>query len=298
MAEVIRITTTADKAKAYAEVLQYFLDAGLLDPYLDGHEDSDLDSDTVCEALAEVTEALGQPERRKRYASTLLDHGHPKAQAPERAEGGMHDNYRETHPAYAMIGASRVTGGAILAGSDFQHQAYMTITIKRADVSRGLSHDYWHGGNGQIIEVALSEAQWATFLSATNMGDGVPCTIQWTETDGYVPRIIPTTNRREQVNDEVKQALAEAVAALEDILADPKSTKSTREKAQRAKMRLTDSVPFVVKSADEHMEKTVEKAKIEVHAYMTGAIQRAGLQALGATPPLAGYIAGGETEGE
>jgi hypothetical protein len=37
---------------------------------------------------------------------------------------------------------------------------------------------------------------------------------------------------------------------------------------------------FVAKSFGEHMEETVEKAKAEVHGYMTHVIQRAGLEAI------------------
>ena len=274
--EAIRITTTAAKANALADAgrgIAFARDrAGIPDPVL-------------VEAVAEVIDALGQPERRRLYRATLLDHGYPKPQEPSREAGGMHDDYAEIHPAYAMIGASRTSGGATLAGSDFSHQAYMTIAIKRASLRRGHSSDHWFAGE-EIIEVALSEAQWATFVSATNMGDGVPCTLHWTEQDGYLPRIVAITNRREQVNDEVKQALAEAVAGLDDILSTPNITKAVREKAQRARMRLTDSVPYVVARADEHMENTIEHAKIEVEAYVVGMVQRAGIAALTGEKPI------------
>jgi hypothetical protein len=75
-------------------------------------------------------------------------------------------------------------------------------------------------------------------------------------------------------------ALAEAIAALDEVINDPKLTKAVRAKAEQARMKVTDSVPFVLKSSDEHLEKMVERAKIEVEAYVSNAINRAGLQAL------------------
>jgi len=271
MSEIIRITTTAERAAALAEAAEAY------PATLPG----------LAEATAEVREALGQPERKRRYAQTLLDMGHPAPQRPERSEGGMHDDYRETHPAYAMIGASRVnSSGTALAGSDFDHHAYMTISIRRADLNRGLSSDRWHAGRDEIVEVALSEAQWATFLSATNIGDGVPCTLRWTETDGHLPGIVPITNRREQVNSEVRQTLADAVARLDAIIADPKVTKAVRTGVSMARQELASNLPFVIRRADEYVETTIERAKIEVEAYLTGAIQRAGITALGGEPPI------------
>lgn len=88
--------------------------------------------------------------------------------------GKAYEDYREYHPAYAMIGAARVTtmtagGGARLFGSDFRHQAYVTVTIRTASLSRTAQAEYIHGET-ELIEVALSEAQWATFVSSMNVG--------------------------------------------------------------------------------------------------------------------------------
>lgn len=205
-----------------------------------------------------------------------------------------HEDYQETHPAYAMIGASRVSSGKgeALAGSDFLHQHYMTVTIRNALLSRGLSHDYWLAAD-EYIEVALSEAQWATFVSTPNMGHGTPCTLQWK--DGYVPRIEPITDRREQFNDEVQRTLADAVKALDDVLATSNLTKASREKVEKARQEIRSNLPFVMEQADEHIEKTIEKAKSEVEAYLANAIQRAGLEALGASRPIT-LIESGDVE--
>lgn len=207
-------------------------------------------------------------------------------QRPTRTEGdGLHYDYRENHPAYAMIGASRVssTPGATLFGSDFRHQHFVTISVYEADLTRGLASDSVFAGK-QIIEVALSEAQWATFVSTMNVGHGVPCTLE-RERGALVPGIIQDTNRRDQFNAEIRQDLDESIAFMEEALAQAK-TKAQREPIERAISRLRSGLPWVAKQFDEHAEKTVERAKIEVAAYVTQTIQRAGLEALGAPPIL------------
>lgn len=208
-------------------------------------------------------------------------------QQPIRSEGGRHDDYKEDHPAYALVGASRSSShpGTYLTGSDFRHQHFVVISIQRARLSRGLSSDHFHGtGEPEIVNVALSEAQWATFVSTLNMGAGVPATL--TRVAGVeVPSIAPITDRREQHRQEIGDTLNDALAHLDAIIGSS-APKATRNHAAMAKQELLANLPFVAKRFDEHAEETVEKAKIEVEAYLTSAVQRAGLQALGGKPML------------
>src|SRR3954470_19367469 len=94
----------------------------------------------------------------------------------------------EKHPAYGQIAASRVTsgGGATLYGSDFKHSNFITIRVHASEQHRSLSHD-WHYARDMLCEVALSEAQWATFVSSLNAGMGVPCTLSYVAPDGIGP---------------------------------------------------------------------------------------------------------------
>ena len=199
-----------------------------------------------------------------------------------------HSFYRETHPAFGQIAASRVssTPGAALYGSDFDHGHYMTITIRRSEFDRSsLSSDYYHGTQ-EVIEVALSEAQWATFVSAPNMGLGVPCTIQYEAGKGYIEGIEPIEDRRTQFNREVAGRMQGAIDAVDDALGDVTLTKKQRAVFDRIKMALSDGLPWVAKQFDEHAETTVERAKMEVNAYITQALMRAGVAALNEGAPI------------
>lgn len=218
-------------------------------------------------------------------------------QKPTRTGDSQHYEYAENHPAYAMIGASRVTvgdgpGGESLFGSDFMHRNYVVIRVVPATLRRGISND-WYGSNGRrdYIEVAVSEAQWASFVSTMNVGDGVPATLQHFNGE-EVPGIEPITNRRAQLNSEIGDTLADTVAHLDAldaaIEATPgasgKSKAALRESLRRARQELVSNLPYVSATFDKHAEATVERAKAEVDAWVTSAIQRAGLKALGAEP--------------
>jgi hypothetical protein len=208
-----------------------------------------------------------------------------------------HTDSEETHPAYALIGCSRVnSNGQNLYGSDFRHRDFMTITIRRSSRMRSVNHDY-HSGGHELIEVALSEAQWATFVSTPNSGMGVPCTLQFVakqagdEPTGWVPGIASKVDRKVEARGEMSKLMETSRAhvrnAAEAIQKSSLSAKAKEAIIAELNMATRDvgtSIDWVAKCFDEHMERTVEKAKTEVAAYVTATVVRAGLQALGVEP--------------
>lgn len=208
-------------------------------------------------------------------------------QRPTLTKGnGVSRDTEEEHPAFATIGASRVssTPGATLFGSDFKHQHFIQVTIRRARMIRSLSNDWVHG-NEQLIEVALSESQWATFLSTLNMGTGIPCTLEWTPDEGYVPGILPTQDRRAQYRGDIEEHVARGIAAIDEVLASAKLSRADRSKLEGAKAQVTGHADWVTQQFDEHSEETVEQAKHEIEAYLNAAVHRAGVAAIQASAP-------------
>lgn len=198
---------------------------------------------------------------------------------------GRMDETVSRHPAFCQIGASRVSGRTNLYASDFGHNAFMTISIRRSELHRNLFND-WHYGKEELIEVALSEAQWATFVSAPNVGSGVPCTLQHFS-GKIIPGLPDPIARSDQFSDEMKKSAAESLEALDelaemiDALGLPKGKASQLKEQNRvARAKLASTIPFIVKQFDEHLEETVEKAKAEIHGYMINTVQRAGIAAL------------------
>lgn len=190
---------------------------------------------------------------------------------------GLEDTV-ERHPAYAQIGAHRVSGGAYLYGSDFRHQHYITIQIHESTLHRQLSGDRAHP-HRRLIEVALSEAQWATFVSSLNQGSGVQCTLKFTPEAGLVSPIIQTKDRKLQFSQEMTERFDLAVHALKDLatLIDEsplsgKKKEALKRQLQVAERNLAPNMEFVAERFDEHMERTVEKAKSEVNAYAQHAL--------------------------
>ena len=200
-------------------------------------------------------------------------------------EDGKHWDETERHPAFGVIGASRVSStGHNLFQSDFQHRGFVVIKVMGAELHRGLSRD-WVFARDTIVEVAVSEAQWATFVSTLNVGDGVPCTITARQGVGLVPGL-PHRDEKDKFAPELQKTLEEAASHLKELEKLPMSAKAHAQ-VEKAIKAITDSAPWVAKVFGEHVEEKLEKAKSEIGAWVTSTIQRAGLAALGSEAPVA-----------
>ena len=91
-----------------------------------------------------------------------------------RGKWGADDREVLTHPAYAQVSISHVSGSSDLYGSDFTHQNYVTLSISRSELHRDLNRD-WYFEREELIEIALSEAQYATMVAAPRIIAGRNC---------------------------------------------------------------------------------------------------------------------------
>lgn len=198
---------------------------------------------------------------------------------------------RVTHPAFGQIRASRCSGNISLYGSDLRHHSYIEMTIRRSEMSRSHSRN-WHSPGEELISVALSEAQWATFISTMNVFSGAPCTITGLNRK-MVPSIPdPVVRPHDSFADEVSKAMAGFHKKLQELADDlpdgPLTKKKVADLASALRNlagRTTSEASFVAESFDEYMADTTEAAKAEVHAYVTNAVMQTGLASLLDTAP-------------
>jgi hypothetical protein len=196
------------------------------------------------------------------------------------------DDYVTSHPSFTQIRASRVSGGAYLYGSDFEHQHYVTVSIKTSELHRGLSRD-WHMDRKELIEVAMSESQWATFVSSMNVGGGVPCTMQRLGGEG-IPALPKPENLASKFKEEMQATMGEIQSDIEKLIAGVDGYGLSKKKSDELKKqlgilhgRMTGNTTFVASQFEEHVENVIECAKIEVNAYVVNSVTRAGLDKLG-----------------
>lgn len=204
----------------------------------------------------------------------------------------------EEHPSFGMIAAYRSSSsppGMPLFDSDILHQHTVAVQIHTAARQRHLLHD-WIRPRKQIIEVRMSEAQWASFVSSMNTS-GVPCTLEWV--NGEEIEGLPFAPRLEQSMKDTREAARRAFEEIEEAMvaydALPNSPRGPKLEAWRTlQSRIRNAVPnvdYAGKVLAEHAENVVQKARADVEAMVT---QRAAQ--LGIEPPTMAQLETGDDQ--
>ncbi|MDR3436402.1 hypothetical protein [Telmatospirillum sp.] len=208
---------------------------------------------------------------------------------------------RDEHPSYGIIQLSKISStGTPLVGSPLLHHSVVGIKISTAFKGHEYGHDNFYAED-LLLEINMSEHQWATFVSSFGVGGGTPVTLDCRPAPGYTLQHVsppPATSPRGAHTADVSQALTKAKAAIDtlnglmsSLAAKPvaKVKKADIENLHNAVTQvnnwLTGNLPFVQQCFEEAMEKTIASAKAEVAGFTTNMIVQAGLEHLGAKAP-------------
>jgi hypothetical protein len=199
----------------------------------------------------------------------------------------------QSHESYGLIGFSRLTCGGKgmnLVGSSIKHDNVMRMTVYGATLRRGLSHDrFFATSRAPIVEVYLSLTQFAEAITCIGQGDGIPCTLH--SVNGEHAGEPPYESKREQFVSEFEEDCAEVASRIDglesfarSLMEKPSVTKAERadliEQIRRLKQQIASNMPFVARSFNEQMDRTVLEAKGEVEAFVQHRIITAGLDAI------------------
>lgn len=182
--------------------------------------------------------------------------------------------------------------GTTLFGSDLPHSQTVRISIHRAKLDRHLSRDWIHGDNQSIVEIEMSHAQFAKFITSQGNRNGTPVTLRQAPDRGTYSSMMPGIAKIETKHDthrrEIQRSAVESIGKVQAALADLQamadagkvSIKDFRAALHSAKCHIENlpgNLECTVKSAEEALAKATSDAKIEVEAYLSAAAQRIGL---------------------
>lgn len=185
------------------------------------------------------------------------------------------EDQRHQHPAYGFIRLSRTQGGnGLLFMSPLRHDNRITIVVGEAEQVRSNNYDMYYPRR-HLVEVDMSEGQFAQFICNAYSSQGAPCTIRRSESGPRQPIEVPQL-RSERYRDEAKATAQAAIDELRQLKAKlhvlaAKLPQKSRDEIDRAvdstTMKLSDRLPWIVQMIHEHMDKVVDAAKVEIEQY-------------------------------
>lgn len=196
------------------------------------------------------------------------------------------------HPAFGMISYNHVYGKQRLVGSELEHNHSIRLRIQTADLNRGLSYDRFHGRK-ELIEIAMSDQQWATFVASPNTS-GTPCTLLYAAPEGsrleqkpglsYVDKNEMHKDELKDRGREITKSLRLAASRFEDITKASTVKKSDIKSAlaplYSAIQNIESNLEFHIGQHLEMMESNVGSAKAEIEGYMNSLVYRLGIEKL------------------
>lgn len=201
------------------------------------------------------------------------------------------------HPSYGMAQFSRgQTTSARLFGSAVKVQDIITLTIRRGERQHDLNCD-WYFGHEELIEVHMTEGQFAQLITHMNQGSGIPCTINHIAGKRVEAPEKDAPSEAELIHEEFKvkaktltKKLEESSQRVKDIANNSKlpqkDKKAIADAVDRFKNEAESGMPFLLHQLTEAGEKIVTQVKMEVVAFADRTLKAAGLSHLKDQAPM------------
>ena len=188
--------------------------------------------------------------------------------------------HQKDHPSYGMMRFSRGQSSKAhqLFGSTLKHNDFISLTISKGELNRGdLNYDSYYARE-QMMEIHMSESQFAELITTFNRGSGVPVTIAWFNGEN-VPQC-PFVSKTEQFNAEFKQKMLNLTDDLQKTIEKTKVilesakpiSKGERDVIAKSIESLVSAIssnlPFINSQFAESMDKTVTEAKASLEAFL------------------------------
>lgn len=205
------------------------------------------------------------------------------------SEDALGTSYK--HPSFGMLSFNRTHGGhSNLFGSSIQYNDTIHMVLREGVVTRGLNDD-WYVGEDEILEVEMSQSQFAELITSMNVGTGTPCTIKYLRGKGRINEA-DFINKRQQITNEFKESMNERMSdakefydEVKELFATKKSIgKGDREMILRRLANVTQgmesSSKFIFDQFQNQVDKTITEAKGEIEAFAQNKINAIAQQAL------------------
>ncbi len=195
----------------------------------------------------------------------------------------------EYHPSYATVNLSRVSGNRRLFRSKNRHQHYVSLSISTAKVITTDGHETVMPER-ELIEVDMSETQFARMITGIGLGSGTPATL-----NRFLFSCIPDPEEKSdehQHKERIQECGQRAVSRLKELLAQFQALSDAKSRPTLSQLReflknassivanLPNNLAYTHEVLHELFEERVDEAKSEIDAYLQSVVHRTGIDVL------------------
>lgn len=195
----------------------------------------------------------------------------------------------ETHPSFACLRLGRSSGQFVLFDSPVRHGSAITLSIHRVERIRHL-HETRIYPREELIEITMSEQQFAQAITSGGMHSGMPCTLTRFARE-LVPGLPDVDATRKPYDNELKgkvkevqNKFTEAKNEMQRLVDQGRASKKELIEAMKlltsCEMQVTSGLPFLLDQFSEYMTKVEAKVKNEISTYADNWMRDHGLQDL------------------
>jgi hypothetical protein len=196
---------------------------------------------------------------------------------------------KHTHKGQLYVGRVSRGGAVPMYGSKIEHSTTIQIQLSTSREERKYGKEYYYGGE-RLVEIELTQAQFAEFVSSFNVGSGVPCTIRninGQECDE--PEKPDPINRIQKDIDNADSCYLERIDKISELLSTNEQNKKglnlteTREilhEMKIIKLGLESDRKFYQRQARVEVDNMIVEAKATLEAHLTNRLTDLGAQAL------------------
>lgn len=192
----------------------------------------------------------------------------------------MSNKTKLEHESYGLLSFSRSTssGGKPLFGSSILHSETIRMRLHKAHCDRDLNSDFFMPDD-EIVEVEMSQAQFAELITSMNMGSGVPVTIRWLKGEGR-KEDCPFIDKRQMFEKELSDNMDNCNKNINELIgksAELLKKKGALTAAEKQEMtgllyeiqrEIGRNTKFIYTMFNEQMDKTTKEAKGEIEAFV------------------------------
>lgn len=187
----------------------------------------------------------------------------------------MENNKKEHHESFGLVSFNRTSCNKALTlfGSGIKHNNIISLTIKRACQQRQFG-SYHYFEEGDIIEVNMSQSQFAECITSMNMGSGVPCTIM--RVQGKRMEDCKEISEREKLQEDFEKQINAVNKRVRDLTESINSlkgklTKKDQEAITNAtgmlNQEIEQNLPFMRECYERSIDKSIKEGKAEIEAF-------------------------------